>query len=64
MKKKRRRYGKVYITYQWSVRRDKYIFTVEDRTGGTIHWTGYFDSLFEGDKTAMEFVDKAGFNKR
>jgi maltose-binding protein MalE len=64
MKKKRRRYGKVYITYQWSVRRDKYIFTVEDRTGDTVHWTGYFDSLFEGDKTAMEFVDQAGFNTR
>jgi hypothetical protein len=63
MKKKRRKYGKVYITYQWSVRRDKYVFTVEDRNGEA-YWTAFFDSLYDGDLAAMEFVDRAGFNKR
>jgi hypothetical protein len=64
MKKKRRKYGKVYITYQWSVRRDKYVFTVENRNGDTVHWTDFFESLYDGDLAAMEFVDRAGFNKR
>jgi hypothetical protein len=56
MKPKRRKYGKVYIVYQWSTRNDKYVFSVESRDGDS-QWVEFFDSIEDGDLAAMKFAD-------
>ena len=62
MKAQRRKYGKIYIVYAWVTRRDKYVFSVENREGD-VYWSAFFDSVPDGDEAAMEFADKMASNR-